>query len=271
MVTARALGNCCIILAFALALNFTPHAGSVSAESTDTVLNEMTSGGDTFQVLQRIGADQRPLLAITAGTATSRQGFNLQTPCLEKQNAALALPLKVEASSAKSSNGVVVTFAVGSASGDARGVALWLRKINRRWTLCGEWSVDKFNHQELGEKNERQAFAFESASLRRSVSRNNIEGVQTTCPLGCCKIWQTRTLVTEEVETFAINESSGTAERKTFQKWYIAQAGDGLFSIASKVYGNPARLSSLIFFNPQLQKQEKLEDGQKVLVERVPR
>ena len=73
--------------------------------------------------------------------------------------------------------------------------------------------------------------------LRRAVVRQNVEGIKTTCPQGCCVTWQSKTLLTNELETLRWNGTTHAAERQTFQKWYVTQYGDGLMSIAQKVFG----------------------------------
>jgi len=245
---------------------------TLSLLAADTTLGECSAGADTLQILLRENPDGKRIFALSAGTRTSHQSFNLQTPCPADLNKKLAAPLRIEATDPANPFSVIANFSIDAQSGDAKFVSVWLLKSADRWTLRGEWSVDKFNHKELGEKNETQSFAFQPGNiLRRSVSRNNIDGVQTTCPQGCCKIWQTKTLVTEEVETLAWNESERAAERRTFFRTYVAQYGESLLTIATKIYGDPMKISTLYFFNPQLQKQETLNEGQKIIVEKVPR
>jgi hypothetical protein len=247
-------------------------AASTPVAPVDTVLSECSVGSDTLQLILRELSDGKPNLIISAGTSTSRQSFALQTPCLDQLNKKTFVSLKVEATDPKNSSSLIVSAGIDAATGDVKSVTLWLIKVNSRWNLRGEWCVEKFNHQELGEKNESHAFAFNADStLTRRASRNNIEGIQTTCPQGCCKIWQSRTLVTEELETLAWNESNRTIERKTFQRWYVTQFGDSLLSIAIKVFGSPEKISALYYLNASLQKQTTLETNQKVLIEKVPR
>ncbi len=253
------------IFAFALAASAISFAAGTSVE---TPLGQCVAGGDTITLSLREDAAGKSVLVMAAGNATSRQSFNLQTPCLQQIDKTLAAPLKFDAIDAADSNNLVAGFGTHCAAGDTKWVSVWLSKSAGHWTLRGEWSVEKFNHQELGEKNESQTFAFDAGGiLRRSVSRNNIEGIKTTCPQGCCIAWQSKTMVTEELETLAWTETTQSPERKTFQKWYIAQFGDGVMSIAKKVHGDPSRMTTLLRLNPQLQKQEKIEENQKVLVE----
>ena len=74
-------------------------------------------------------------------------------------------------------------------------------------------------------------------------------------------------MVTDEVETLVWNSATRLAERQTFQKWYVAQPGEGVMSIAVKIYGSPERMTTLLRLNPGIQKQEKLNDDQKIVVE----
>lgn len=241
-----------------------------AGQSVETPLGQCAAGGDLLALTLREDADGPSVLVIAAGNATSRQSFNLQTPCLPQLDKSLEAPLKLEAVDAADPTNLVAGFGIHYASGDAKWVSVWLSKSTGRWTLRGEWSVEKFNHKELGEKNETQTFAFDAGGvLRRSTSRNNIEGIKTTCAQGCCVAWQSKTMVTEEIEKLAWSEAIHSIERKTFQKWYIAQYGDGVMSIAKKVHGDPSRMTTLLRLNPELQKQEKIEENQKVLVEQV--
>jgi hypothetical protein len=243
-----------------------------TAEFKDCVLSECAAGGDSLQFILRESVNGKTVFAISAGNNSSRQGFNLQTPALEKTNKKPVMPLKIDSIEPRNASSLIATVAIDSESEDAKWISVWLVKSGNRWTLRGEWWVEKFNHKELGEKNETHAFAFNGdGTLTRRASRNNIEGVQTTCPQGCCKIWQSKTLVTEEVEILAWNDSERTLERRSFQRWYISQYGDSLMSIAIKVLGSAEKMTTLYYLNPALQKQTSLELNQKVLVEKVPR
>jgi hypothetical protein len=201
------------------------------------------------------------------------QNLLLATQPLDKMKPELAVPVQVLAQTPDAVQ-FVLGFAVESESGDTRWVAAWLRKnsATAHWTDCGEWTVERFDHKEQGERNERHGFEFigENA-LRRAIVRNNIEGVQTTCPQGCCKIWQSKTMNTQELETFAVKAATGRAEIASIRRWYLAGPDDALFAIAAKVYGNVARFVTLQALNPELQKQEKLVEGQRVLYEAWPR
>ncbi len=240
----------------------------VSGQPVETPLGQIAAGADSIQVLLREDSSGEKSLSISAGSETSRQGFFLKTPCAQTLNKKLATALKIEAVDSSDTNNLVATFGVDETGGDAKWVGVWLSKVNGRWALRGEWAVEKFNHKELGEKSETQSFAFESGVLKRSTSRNNIEGIKTTCPQGCCVAWQSKTLVTEEVETLSWNKDLRAVERKSFRKWYVAQYGDGVISIAQKVFGNPEKLATLYRLNPGLEKQDKVVEGQKILVER---
>ncbi len=239
-----------------------------AGQSVETLLGESAVGGDTIRVIARDTGDGVCTLAISAGSETSRQSFNVQTACLPKLEKASPSGLRVEAVDPSDANNIVASFSTKNADGDSKWIGVWLNKNNGRWALRGEWSVDQFNHKELGEKDEKHAFAFDAGGiLKRGVKRNNIEGVKTTCAAGCCVVWQSRTLVTEEIETLAWNPETRAAERKSYRRWYVTQHGDGILSIAQKMFGNPARMATILRLNPELQKQESLEDGQRVLIE----
>ena len=241
-----------------------------SGQSTETPLGQCSAGSDTLSVILREGSDGKTALAISVGSASSRQSFNLQMPCPPQMEKALVEPLKISAVDAADANSVVAEFATKGATGEMQFISMWLHKTSGRWELRGEWSVEKFNHQELGEKTETQAFAFESGGiLRRCAIRNTMEGIKTTCEQGCCVTWQSKTLVTQELETLGWNGATHAAERQTFQKWYVTQYGDGLMSIAKKVFNDPSRMTTLLRLNPALQNQEKLEENQRVLVDSV--
>lgn len=246
-------------------------AGAISfaaSQPAETVLGDCAVGDSTAQVLVRVAPDGHNFFVMSVGNAVSSQSFNLQTACPLQLAKTQTAQLKVEAVDPADANNVVTGFSVAAADGDIKWVSVWLNKNAGRWSLRGEWIVEKFNHKELGERDESQTFSFDAGGiLKRVAKRNNIEGVKTTCAQGCCVVWQTRTLVTEEIEKLSWNPTLRTADRKTFKKWYFAQHGDGLFNIAKKVFGNPQKLTTLIRLNPELQKQETLDDDQKILVE----
>ena len=247
-------------------------AGAIAfaaGQPLETALGECASGADSVRVsVREISGETAGTLVVSAGGAGSRQSFNLQTPAYAKMLKTLIAPVTIAAVDQSDANNVVAAFGVADADGDAKSICVWLNKSNGRWTCRGEWAVEKFNHKELGEKDEKQACAFDSGGiLKRGVKRNKVEGVKTTCAQGCCVVWQSRTLVTEELETLAWNAETKRAERKTYRRWYVTQHGDGVLSIAQKVFGNPAKLTTLLRLNPELQKQETLVDDQRILIE----
>jgi len=255
----------------AFILIFAVTAGALSfasGQSTETPLGQCVIGGDTVDVSVQDGAEGKRVLAMSAGSASTRQSFTLQTPCLEKLDTSLGALVKIGAVDALDPENIVAGFGIAGMDGDAKWVSVWLNKNGGRWTMRGEWAVDNFNHKELGEKKETQTFTFEANGiLKRSASRNNMDGIKTTCAQGCCTVWQSKTMVTDEVETLVWNSATRLAERQTFQKWYVAQPGEGVMSIAVKIYGSPERMTTLLRLNPGIQKQEKLNDDQKIVVE----
>lgn len=159
------------------------------------------------------------------------------------------------------------------AAGDRRDAAKWMRRAGSEWLAVGEWSVEIFNHREQGEKKETQSLSFESnGDLRRRVKRENIEGIETDCGQACkCKVWQTRTIFTEEDELYRWSESARKAERIAYQKWYITQPEESVFSICKKLNIAADRFVHLYRMNPEVQKMEKLPEGYRLVVEKVGR
>jgi hypothetical protein len=169
----------------------------------------------------------------------------------------------------KNSSAVMLSFDLTASPGSSRSVSVLLARSRENvWSLTGEWSVERCDSGDSGSKNEIQHWTIAEGTLRRSVHRQNVEGIEYTLPCGCCKAIQTRTMETAEEEIFSWNDSKQTLERKAFKRWYLVQPGEGMFSVARKALGDARLMAKIVALNPELKRDTMLSAGQKVLVEK---
>ena len=236
-------------------------------EAPPTKICALTLEHETLELLQRTDS----VLALSiASTATQRREFTLAARAQNTAVVKIAAPLKLSARQVLPGGGaqIALTFVLQDNAADAREVCVWLRQAAGGWVLCCEWSVERFKHEERGEKNETQTVAFaEDGAIKHSVKRENVEGIETTCGQACkCKIWQTRTVFSDEEELLEWNEASRKVAGRSFRKWYVAQPEENVLSIARKL--GLENFTALYYLNPGLQRLDKLPDGCRLLVEK---
>lgn len=251
----------------ALAIVVLALAAAWAHEPASKKLCALTVGHQTLTLLQN--ADAALKLSLEPPSAR-RQEFTLKTQVQAAAGARLAAPLKLAARQMLAGGGeqIALIFELQDNAAETCEVSVWLRRTAGVWALCGEWRVERFNQEERGEKNETQNVAFAAdGAFQRGVKRENVEGIETNCGQACkCKIWQTRTVFSDEEEVLEWNDAGRKAVVRSFRKWYIAQPEENVLSIARKL--GLENFTALYYLNPGLQRLDKLPDGCRLLVEK---
>lgn len=163
------------------------------------------------------------------------------------------------------------SFGVDDGQGQARFVGVLLsRTSGAKWRIATEWLAECGPLGEFSFKREKQSFTTPLAgSLQRSARKYKSEG--HTFKLDCgCNVCQSATFEYMENETWNWNATSGTFERKSFERAYIVQYGEGLMAVARKALGDARLMSRLYRMNPEIKAGGLLKEGQQIIFERIP-
>lgn len=165
---------------------------------------------------------------------------------------------------------VCASFGVDDGLGQARFVGVLLARAPKaKWRIVTEWLAECGPLGELSFKREKQNFSTPAAgTLLRSARKYKSEG--HTFKLDCgCNVCQSATFDYMENETWIWNAVSTTFERKSFERAYIVQYGEGLMAVARKALGDARLMSRLYRMNPDIKPGGMLKEGQQIVFERI--
>jgi hypothetical protein len=203
-------------------------------------------------------ADQAPLALATHAKAEGK-GLRADPPFQAKP---FALPGGV--------SGSWVSFGLDDGNGSARAVTVLLVRVSDKenWSLAREWVAESGALGELGFKRESQEFDNkDERTLIRHFKSLAVEGLAHRMDCGCIACQSRATEITED-ETLEWNAQTHSFDRLLRQKWYTAQPGENLFTVARKALGDARMMQLIIKLSPELKDAPPFKGGEKILIER---